>query len=210
MCFSQFHISQIHISLLSRLLSDTYTPLPASNVRNADFTFFPPNSPTGPTEALWAQNEWIEKMVQTEPDGPFLPIFVRLTPHFTSFRSPVCSPSSPPFSGPPENTPCKTHRHLCISDHPLMQSAIPPPHFLFIPPAKPPFFWGGFRTYYLTITKSRAVESLSCHVLWLPYRAAMARNGENHKVEKKVAKNLVEKKKCAIFAKFENTNEITS
>ena len=35
-------------------------------------------------------------------------------------------------------------------------------------------------------------------------------HGENHKVEKKVAKNLVERKKCAIFAKFENTNEITS
>ena len=111
-------------------------------MQNANFTFFQPNPSTRPPEALWTQNEGIEKTAQTEPDGPFLHIFVRLTPHFTSFRSPIRSPSRPPFSGPPENAPYKTHRHLCISTHPLIQFASPPLTFHTSPRAKPPIFWG--------------------------------------------------------------------
>ena len=95
---------------------------------------------TGPFEALWAQNEGIEKRPETEPDGPFLHIFVRLTTHFTSFRIPICPPSRPPFSGPLENTPCKTHRHLCNFVLPLIQFAIPPFTFQSFPSQFRPIF----------------------------------------------------------------------
>ena len=147
-------------------LSATYTSLHADNVRNANFTFFPPNPSTRPSEALWAQNEGIEKTAQTEPDGPFLHIFVRLTSHFTSFRSPICSPSRPPFSGPPENAPCKTHRHLCISTHPPIQFATPPLTFQSFPPASTLFLGG--TTYaakvsiriYSALKKSPSSEGL--------------------------------------------------
>ena len=165
MYFSQFHISQFYIYPLPRLLSATYTPPQADNVQNVNFTFFPSIPSTRPSEALWAPNEGNRKTAKTEPDGPFIHIFVRLTTHFTSFRSPICLPSRPPFSRPPENNPYKTHRHLCISAHPLIQFATPPLTFHSFPSRFQPF-GGGRRKKYIRIYLSR-----SLHRSW-PMRAS--------------------------------------
>ena len=94
---------------------------------------FPLTPSIGPSEALWPPNEGIEKQLKPSQTAPFFRIFVRLTTLFTSFRSLICPPSSPPFSGPPDNTPYKTHRHLCISAHPPIQIATPPLTFQSFP-----------------------------------------------------------------------------
>ena len=140
--FSQFHISQFHISPSARFVISHLRAHSSRQRAKCKFHIFPPNPSTRPPEALWAQNEGIEKTAQTEPDGPFLHIFVRLTSHFTSFRSPICTPSRPPFSRPPENTLCKTHRHLCIFTRPPIQFATPPLTFQSSPPREYAFFGG--------------------------------------------------------------------
>ena len=140
MYFSQFHISQFHILPLTPFVISHLHTHSSRQRAKCQFHIFSANPSTRPPEALWTQNEGIEKTAQTEPDGPFLHIFVRLTPHFTSFRSLICSPSRPPFSRPPENNPYKTHRHLCISAHPLIQFATPPLTFHSSPARNRPFF----------------------------------------------------------------------
>ena len=101
---------------------------------------FPLTPSIGPSEALWPPNEGIEKQLKPSQTAPFFRIFVRLTTLFTSFRPPICPPSRPPFSGPLENTPCKTHRHLCNSAHPLIQFAMPPFTFQSFPSQFRPIF----------------------------------------------------------------------